>query len=304
MTFPIAAYQNGNAEIELYEDGTRIIHSNDDQLRLDYPLNIDIRISEACAFGFNPTTGKAICDFCHESATTDGKNADLNQLGYLLSELPRGIELAVGVNHLTQDVLNFFAVLKFHGYFVNATINQGHLRRDREAIRKALEGSIINGLGISYRRGMIDPSRAILDYPNTVVHVIAGIDDIEEIKLLKNIGVKKILVLGEKDFGFNFGKVKIVSESHRKWYRQIHELFKLFDVVSFDNLALEQLNVRRFVMDWETTYQHEYSFYINAVQGYFAPSSRSSDVVYYDVDSHCGSPIKDYFQSIFPEFKK
>ena len=166
----------------------------------------------------------------------------------------------------------------------------------------ALQDGLINGLGVSYRRGMIAPSSDILAYPNTVMHVIAGIDNIEEVKALKNIGVKKILVLGEKDFGFNLGKVKIVSESHRQWYRQVHELFKLFDVVSFDNLALEQLNIRRFVKDWDTTYQHEYSFYINAVQEYFAPSSRSADRVWYDLNSD--TPIKDYFQSIFPEFQK
>lgn len=301
MNSLIADYKNGNASVKLYEDGTRVIESTSDQLKLEYPLNIDIRISEACAFGLNPVTGKAVCDFCHESATTDGANADLKELGRMLTELPRGIELAVGVNHFTDDVLHFFGDMASLGYIINATINQGHIRRDKKNIKIAVNSGLIKGLGVSYREGMLDPGPSILDYPNTVVHVIAGIDDIERVKRLASIGVKKILVLGEKDFGFNLGKIRIRSHSHFKWYRQVHELFKLFDVVSFDNLALDQLNIKRFVIDWETTYQHEYSFYINAVKKYFAPSSRSADVVFYDGSSK--TPIRDYFKSIFPEFR-
>lgn len=302
MTALIADYKNGNASIKLYDDGTRIIESDASELKLAYPLNIDIRISEACAFGKNPKTGKAVCDFCHESATTDGANANLKELGWMLTELPPGIELAVGVNHFTEDVLRFFGVMTSYGYIINATVNQGLIRRDSGVIQRALDEHLIQGLGVSYRQGMIFPPEFILEYSNTVMHVIAGIDDIDEVKKLAERGVKKILVLGEKDFGFNLGKIKVRSHSHFKWYRQVHELFKLFDVVSFDNLALEQLNVKRFVIDWDTTYQHEYSFYINAVQKYFAPSSRSSDVVFYNEDSS-KTPIKDYFQSIFPEFQ-
>ena len=292
-------YQNGNADIKLYDDGTRIIECVDDQLKLNFPLNIDIRISEACAFGLNPTTGKAICDFCHESATTNGNNACLFALRGVLGELPPGIELAIGLNQITNNVVDFLEWCKWRGLAVNCTINQGHLRRDRVMLQSALHYNLINGLGVSYRKGMIFPSDDILEYPNTVVHVIAGIDLIEDVKSLANQGVKKILVLGEKNFGFNLGKVRIVSDSHRAWYRQLHELFKLFDVVSFDNLALEQLNVRRFVKDWDTTYQHEYSFYINAVQRYFAPSSRSADVTWYDKETAVS--ITQYFKSIFPE---
>ena len=70
--------------------------------------------------------------------------------------------------------------------------------------------------------------------------------------------------------------------------------------MSFDNLALEQLNVKRFILDWSTMYQHEYSFYINAVEMYYSPSSRSSDKVYY---SDGDIQVKEYFIDLFPEFK-
>lgn len=292
------SYQNGNAQVSIYDDGTRIIECDGD-IKLNYPLNIDIRVSQKCAFGMNSSTGKAVCGFCHESATTDGADADLFSLFDTLLGLPAGIELAVGVNGVTDELIVFFEKCKAQGWIVNTTINQGHLRRDKSKIKYLIDHDLIKGLGISYRPGMIDIDSSLLNYSGMVVHVIAGINTIDEIKNLASNGIKKILVLGEKDFGFNLGNVRITTDVHRNWYRQVHELFKLFEVVSFDNLALEQLNVRRFVIDWETIYQNEFSFYINAVEQYFAPSSRSSDTNSYT----SGLTVRDYFHTIFPEFK-
>lgn len=294
----IASYKNGNASITLSSDGTRVIEYPDSGIKLDYPLNIDIRVSSRCAFGLNPKTGKAICDFCHESATTDGYSADLDYLyTHVLSGLPAGVELAVGVNEWHEDLLVFLKKCDMSGWIVNVTVNQGHVRRDKQYIDHAITTGLINGLGVSYREGMIDIPKWILDYPNTVVHVIAGLDSIDSVRELSKKGVKKILVLGEKDFGFNLGKVKLTTSEHVKWYREVHTLFNSFEVVSFDNLALEQLNIRRFVKNWEELYQHEYSFYINAVDGYFAESSRSGKKTEFGRQS-----IQAYFWSLFPEF--
>ena len=290
-------YQNGNATVTIHGDGTRIVECEGD-IKLKFPLNIDIRVSQRCAFGMNQATGKAICGFCHESATTTGADADLGYLFSKLLGLPAGIELAVGVNQVTTELVEFLRKCKAEGWIVNTTINQGHVRRDSAAIKMLIEQELIKGLGISYRKGMLDAPAFITDYQNTVFHVIAGIDTIDEVKHLASIGVKKILVLGEKDFGFNLGKVKITTDTHRAWYRQLHELFAMFDIVSFDNLALEQLNVRRFVKDWDSTYQHEFSFYINAVDKYFSPSSRSPDQT-----PMLDSTVESYFQQLFPEFQ-
>ena len=46
-------YQNGNVDVTLHECGTRVIEY-EGELRLDQPLNIDIRVSNRCAFGLNP----------------------------------------------------------------------------------------------------------------------------------------------------------------------------------------------------------------------------------------------------------
>lgn len=290
----IKEYQNGNASITIHNDGTRII-SYDTVLELTYPLNIDIRVSNKCSFGMNPNTGTAVCDFCHESAKMDGIECDYNSLFSKLEVLPAGIELAIGSNHLTDQLIGFLEKCKDNGWVCNVTVNQGHLKRDLSKILYCIENGLIKGLGISYRKGFSKIPSELAQYENTVVHVINGIDSVEEVLELKNDGIKKVLVLGEKNFGFNLNKVNLWSKSHRKWYMWIPKLFKEFDVVSFDNLALEQLNVKRFLSNdlWETTYQGEHSFYINAVDSTFSPSSRSPDVVSWEKRS-----IVDYFSNL------
>ena len=270
-------YQNGNSTVELHADGTRITQF-EDKLELDFPLNIDIRVSSKCAFGLNPKTGTAFCNFCHEQATTDGSECNYEKLKEKLYDLPKGIELAIGSNQLTFELYEFLYWCSIRGYIVNLTVNQGHLKRDYSKIKMSINTGLIKGLGISYRSSLKwEVPSGILNYQNTVFHVIAGIDNIEDILTLKDKGVKKILVLGEKDFGFNFGKVDLTSRSHREWYWWVHKLFFTFDVVSFDNLALEQLNIKRFLSDkhWEIFHNGEHSMYINAVDEYFSPSSRN-----------------------------
>lgn len=275
------SYKNGNAEIDLQPDGTRII-KYDGKLRLDYPLNIDIRVSTKCAFGLNPTTGKAFCDFCHESAKTDGVECNYAELQKKLTGLPQGIELAIGSNNLTPDLISFLQWVKQQGYIANLTINQGHLKRDNDLLRGCVIDDLIKGLGISYRSKLPwDVPQWILDYPHTIFHVIAGIDTVQDVLALKDKGVKKVLVLGEKDFGFNVGNVNLETECHKHWYWYVTQLFAAFEVVSFDNLALQQLNIRRFFnkTSWETFNQGEHSIYINAVDEYFAASSRSNAII-------------------------
>ena len=292
----IAKYRNGNAMVELSDDGTRVISSPDSEFKFEYPLNVDIRTSTKCSFGRNPTTGKGVCDFCHESSTTDGIECDYNELKYTIEELPAGVELAVGCNELTEGLYDFIRWCGHQGYIVNLTVNQGHLNRDLGRLRSSLVNGIVKGLGISYRSELKwDIPEILLTYENTVFHVIAGIDTFEDVLSLKDKGVKKILILGEKDFGFNKGKVDLDGITHREWFWWVSKLFNEFEVVSFDNLALKQLQIHRFFDNekWEEFNQGEYSFYINAVGKYFAPSSRSNDITTWNNIS-----IREYFKHL------
>lgn len=288
-------YQNGNALISIDTDGTRTIDYKD-QLILEYPLNIDIRVSNKCSFGLNADTGKAFCSFCHESARTDGFECDFSTLKDKLVGLPKGIELAVGSNELTENLVVFLEWSKSQGYIVNLTINQGHILRDVERIKHCIKNDLVKGIGVSYRSGLRwNVPQFVLDYPNTIFHVIAGIDEINDVLSLAEKGVKKILILGEKDFGFNSGKVNLANYNHKRWLWWVSKTFVVFDVVSFDNLGIEQLKIRRFLSDkdWQSFYQGEHSFYVNAVDGYFAPSSRNSKKTNWN-----DTNAKSYFESI------
>lgn len=292
MTTIINTYQNGNASIQIQSDGTRIINFNG-ELQLEYPLNIDIRVSEKCSMGFNPATNTSRCAFCHESARVDGNVANFDILLNKLAGLPAGIELAIGVNQWNKQFEHFLQVTKDRGWIVNATVNHGHLLRDYKAINNVIQRGMIYGVGISYRKEFPLERLSLIQSDNVVLHVIAGIDDIEDVRQLSQTGIKKLLILGEKDFGFNINKVNLESANHKNWYRKTVTLLDDFEVVSFDNLALEQINFRRFITDehWNSAYQGEHSMYINAVSGYFAPSSRSNEKTNWDKMS-----LKEFFK--------
>lgn len=269
-------YHNGNAIIAIGHDGTRTVEF-DSELKLEWPLNIDIRVSSQCAFGYNPKTQSAVCSFCHESARTDGKECDYSKLKEKLDGLPKGVELAIGCNQLTPNLQEFLTWCKEKQYIANLTVNQGHIRRDAEALKSCIAAGTINGLGVSFRgRLKWDIPDFVLSYQHTVFHVIAGIDNFDDVFGLKDRGVKKILVLGEKDFGFNQGKVDLSSRFHLQWFWYIRKLFDIFDVVSFDNLGIEQLDIQRFLTteQWQEFYQGEHSMYIDAIGQFFSPSSR------------------------------
>lgn len=274
-------YTNGNATITMDSDGTRTT-SWDGELKLEFPLNVDIKVSDKCAFG-KKKNGVAICSFCHESAKFDGEECDYNELLNKL-DFPAGVELAIGCNQYTDGLEWFLTKAKEKGWFANITINQGHIKRDKNQILNAIDKKLINGLGISFRPGMSDIPAEILAYENTAVNVIVGIDKFSDVANLAAKGVKKIVILGEKNFGFNSGKVNTSTFRHVVWKRMVMSLVSMFDVVSFDNLALQQLSIKEKVdaVTWETMYQGEHSFYIDAVAKTYAQSSRSFYKTHWD----------------------
>lgn len=275
-------YKNGSAEVTLHDDGTRIIQF-EDELKLDYPLNVDIRVSNRCPFGLNPKTGKSSCEFCHESATTNGEECNYEELKHTVDELPKGTEFAIGCNEFTDDLHDFLVWCSDNGYVCNLTINQMSFAQKSladDVLLPLLNDGIIHGLGVSYRkdRPMYVPD-SIIEHDNTVLHVIAGIDDVDDVI---STPFKKVLVLGYKKFGFgvNYHSPE-VDKNIKEWFWFVRKLIDAKEVVSFDNLALEQLTIRRFFSKekWDEFNQGEHSMYINAVSKYFAPSSRSSQTI-------------------------
>lgn len=294
----LSKHVNGNALVTIWEDGTRtiVIDGESTDMRLATPLNVDVRISTTCSFGSDENgVPSSVCSFCHESASQRGANANLEATASVLCELPRGTEIALGLNHWGNDGLfPFLSTLRDHGLIVNVTVNSHHLARDWYNLRSAIKADLVKGIGVSYRPDMSKACWSALNdllcaTPNVVLHVIAGIDSVDPILALDHFGVNKILVLGEKHVGFNANKVIPIRDSAEpapvnrsttyEWVTRLHEVLAKFDIVSFDNLAVEQINVRRFFKDkaqWKTFYQGEHSVYIDAVAQIIKRSSRST----------------------------
>ena len=115
---------------------------------------------------------------------------------------------------------------------------------------------------------------------NTVLHCICGIiNESTAFKLYdKNL---KILLLGYKDFGRGKAFHSADTDANIAWLKDnITEFSNRFSVVSFDNLALSQLDMRNKVPPsvFEKRYMGDEgtaSMYIDLVKKEFAVSSTS-----------------------------
>lgn len=286
----LSQYQNGNSTTTIYEDGTRIRDYVGNNLILDFPENIDIKITNFCNMD-------SICGYCHEMSNKNGVHGDLDILFDQLNELPAGIELAIGGGSTTDhpDLEKFLNKCKTKGFICNITVNELHLNQKTcERILQYAENGLIKGIGISYRgvaMKNIETFSILMkknNYQHAVIHLIAGLDDHKTISLLKDYGFKKFLVLGYKTFGhgekFYTENENDINKNLKMWFQQIARYFNQDIIISFDNLAITQLQIQRFfsTKEWDIFYQGDdftCSMYIDAVEQKYAPTSRSSDRV-------------------------
>ena len=263
----LAYYKNGNYVVKLYRDGTKIKQTEDDFFRADFPDSIDLKITNYCDLN---------CPMCHEKSTKRGKHADLDKP--FLNTLQRGTELAIGGgNPLSHpQILPFLQKLKEQGIICNLTVNERHFLQNIFLLQDLINKKLIYGLGISLN--LID--NKTLEFAtknkNVVFHVINGL--FKGYSKLANQGFK-ILILGYKTFGR--GKEyynEQIAEQLLLDKQNVKNLFNKFKVVSFDNLALEQLDIKSLVDSdtWDSYFMGgdgEASMYIDLVKEQFALSS-------------------------------
>lgn len=274
------SYKNGNYFIKLYKDGTkeRYIPSDKIILKPEFPESVDLKITNFCDLG---------CLFCHENASIDGKHADINLIKKSVEGLPAGIEIAVGggnpLSHpLLKDILNYF---KHKGFVSNITVNETHLKlkENINLMQKFIDSEIIYGVGISIPLNF-NNIKVNINCKNIVAHVIAGIHTFETIQNIRKI-YDKVLILGYKTYGR--GKYYFSPEITKSidWLR--FNLWKMFfskygsGIVSFDNLAIEQLKVWKHFSseNWSGIYMGDdgdFTCYHDAVSGMIKRNSISS----------------------------
>ena len=265
--------KNGNYMMFIdLETGTKIRKNNLDCFIPEKPESMDIKITNKCDMG---------CAFCHENSTPDGLHGDIMSLKFIETLLPY-TELALGGgNPLTHpDLVPFLEKCKALKLIPSMTINQIHFMKPEyeEFIDKLVSEKLIYGLGISLTRATDEFIARVKKYPNAVIHIINGVQSMSEVKKLYDHNLK-ILILGYKMFrrGLEYFS-EAVDATKNEYYAELGEMLKHFDVVSFDNLALKQLETKRLLSEdqWSEFYMGDdgsHTMYIDCINKQFARSS-------------------------------
>jgi len=293
---PIARYKNGNTTVTIdLTDGTRWMETEDDDFKLDFPVSIDVNIGNRC---------DGSCPFCYINASHDGINADLMHQFWVHTLHPY-TEIAINGNSVDHPQLEaFLRQLADKRVIANMTVNQIHFERKEQLIRRLIDDGLVNGLGISLRKATPEFVAKVKTIPNAVIHTINGILTAEDLETLRDNDLK-LLILGYKHLGRGVGYSEendLLLKARQKYlYDVLPTLPDHFKVISFDNLALEQLDVRRILTDgeWAEFYQGDegsLSMYIDLVSGKFGVSSLCSEA-----EMH---PIMDSIEEMFKVVKK
>ena len=234
----LAHYKNGNYDVILLEDGTKIRYNKLDNLTPSFAESIDCTITTKCDGG---------CEYCYLECNNNGVHADLNQPFF--DTLHKGQELALNGNDLTHpDLVKFLARMKNNGVICNMTLNQKHFMKHAIDIKQLEILGLIHGVGVSLTDSTDLNLYVNLEmFDNVVVHTIDGLLTKEDIDNMSDRGIK-MLILGYKIIGRGieyFNQHELDIDNNVKYLRDnIKDISKHFAVVSFDNLSLQHLDMK------------------------------------------------------------
>lgn len=272
-------YKNGNHFVYINDkNGTKIretIDKNATEFISDFADSVDFKITNKC---FNN------CPFCHEKSTSNGEEGCIDNWKFLDTLHPY-TEMAIGGG----DVLTFsklyelLELLKSKNIYANITVSQNNIFDNK--IDYLVEYELVKGIGVSLYGYRKDDIARIKSLPNTVIHLINGVTACES--SFHQLADKdlKILILGYKTFGrgIDFVKDSPWIQDNMNWVeKNIEDYMMKFKVVSFDNLAVEQLKLKDKLTEkqWKLFYGGDdgtHTFYIDGVNKQFAKSSTSTE---------------------------
>lgn len=272
----IGVYQNGNYRLTFLSDGTKIRFTEEDEFLPVRPESMDVKLTNMCDGG---------CQYCHEASTPDGKHGDIINDNFFLTMKPY-TEIAIGGGNVLEypDLVKVLEMCKERKIIVSMTVNQDHFMKNREFLGELRDRKLIYGLGISLVYPTDEFINSVREFPNAVVHVIAGIVSRTVLEKLYDRGLK-MLILGYKKFrkGNTYYKSSVDAQvridSGINWLRDnIKEVITHFDVVSFDNLSIQQLDIQSIMddKDWIDFYmggEGEFTMYVDTVNKQFGTSS-------------------------------
>lgn len=271
-------YKDGNIKVDIFDDGTRIIDIPDgEKPDLQFPLSMDFKITNWC---------DQMCPMCHEMSNPEGKHGDIMNLKFIDS-LRAGTEMAIGGGKVTShpQLKEFLQKLKNKGVLPSITVHQNEFVDKVNLLNELIEEDLIYGLGVSYLKPYDMMWKAVAENENAVVHLIAGIHGKDVFDYLSQFNCK-ILILGYKNWGRganllkNEGLSKDIQDKIDWLKKNLKKYMSKFKVVSFDNLAIKQLDVKNILTDneWQEFYQGDdgtMTMYVDGVKQQFAMTSTS-----------------------------
>ena len=275
-------YKNGNYTVTIYDDGTKVRETNDDKFIPNFAECIDVNLSYKCNVG---------CKFCYLNCNPKGKEADLkseNTLKFLDSLKPY-TEIALNLNNYEMKGLKYFLTeAKKRNIIANVTVNIKII--DLEYLLDLKKDNLIHGIGVSISDFNNLDKELILrlsKIDDIVFHLVAGIVTASDMIKLSEIADLKVLILGYKNIGKgetllknNFNIINNINLIKNN----INGLKNFFKVMSFDNLAVEQLNLKEAFKDIFDDYymgdDGQFTYYVDLVYNTFSKSSLDKDVVF------------------------
>lgn len=277
-------YQNGNYTVTLDTlTGTKIRENDLDFFEADTVESMDIKITNYCDMG---------CPMCHENSTTEGKHADILGPSFL-DRLHPYTELALGGgNPLSHpDLYEFLQRCKEREFIPSMTVNQTHFLKHYDLIKQLVDEKLIYGLGISLGNPTDEFIAKVKTIPNAVIHIINGLVSLEQLHKLKDKDLK-VLILGYKVFRRGealYDQEGLLIEMRKtRMYQTLPQMVEenWFKVLSFDNLAIEQLDPKRLMEEdeWNEFYMGDdgigdgftsASMYVDMVERKYAKNSCS-----------------------------
>ena len=204
------------------------------------------------------------------------------------------------------DFFSLLERLRTQKVFANITVNQIHFMENLNLIRWLVKKKLIWGIGVSLAYYDEKLFEAMKEFPNAVLHVIAGILTQEDLGRLMTHHDLKILFLGYKRLRRGQEYYDHYNKSVDKHLKETEDMLPLileaFKVVSFDCLAIEQLHIKDHLPSnvWEHFYQGDdgtMTFYIDAVNEQFATSSTTPIERRWDF-TDCPNAITEMFDVI------
>ena len=274
----LGEYKNGNYTVSIYDDGTKVRENDLDNLTPSFPENIDIKITNYCEYN---------CPMCHEKSSKEGKHGKDIMCHEFIRTLRPYTELAIGGGEaiLHPDLIDFLFVLKQKNIISNITTKQESFMENKNLLEELIKDKFIYWLGDSISKYDEDFIDEVIRINNTyngniVLHMINGYHSYEEIMKYKDKGLK-VLLLGYKEFGRGleysnkgiYDEIELINDN-------LSEILKSFKLISFDNLALKQLDLKRFLTEeeWNEFYMGDdgnYTMYIDLVEEKFGENSTS-----------------------------